>query len=46
MVDQWTLRFMDIKTKQAAIAHIRFSDRFDEIIEFEVELSEVPIDDK
>ena len=36
---------MDNKTKQAAIVHVRFSDRFNDLIEFEVALSEVPIDD-
>jgi len=36
---------MDEKTLQAAIVHVRFSPRFDELIEFEVALSEVPIND-
>ena len=37
---------MNLDTKQAAIVKIRFSERFDEFIEFEVELSEIPINDK
>ena len=37
---------MNTENKQAAIAKVRFSERFDEFIEFEVELSEIPIDDK
>ena len=36
---------MDEKTLQAAIVHVRFSSRFDDLIEFEVALSEVPIND-
>lgn len=36
---------MDEKTDQAATIYVRFSPRFDDLIEFEVALSEVPIKD-
>ena len=44
-IDQWTIKYADDKTKQFAIVKVRFSERFDELIEFEVELSEIPIID-
>jgi hypothetical protein len=36
---------MDEKTLQAATIFVRYSPRFDDLIEFEVSLSEIPIND-
>ena len=44
-VDQWTIDFLDPKTQQAALVKVRFSERFDDFIEFEVEMSEIPVND-
>jgi hypothetical protein len=45
-LDQWTIKFFNDTTKQAAMVKVRYSPRFDEIIEFDVQLSEIPLVDK
>ena len=45
-MEQWTLKFLNESTDEAAIVHVRFSDKFNDFIEFDVELSEIPIKDK
>lgn len=42
-VDQWTIRYTNATTKQDAMVRVRFSDRFQGLIEFVVELAEIPI---
>lgn len=44
-LDQWTLKFNQTISKQQAIVKVRYSPRLKELIEFEVETSEVPLDD-
>lgn len=44
-IDQWTIKFIDPKTKMAGTIRVRWSALFDEFIEFEVSLAEVPIAD-
>jgi len=44
-IDQWTIRYNNITTQQAAVIKVRFSERFEEFIEYEVELSEIPVKD-
>ena len=45
-LEQWTVRFMDDKSKAFGIIKVRFSPAFEEMIEFEVELNGIPLDDK
>lgn len=44
-IDQWTIKFTNSTNKQSANVRVRYSPLFDEFIEFDVTLSEVPIDD-
>ena len=42
-IEQWTIKFADIAKKQFALIKVRFSPLFNELIEFDVELSPVPV---
>lgn len=42
-VEQWTVMFSNKTSEEVAIAKIRFSENFDELIEFEVELVDIPL---
>jgi len=44
-LEQWTLHFEDEKADERAILRVRFSEFFNEIIEFDVELNPIPIHD-
>lgn len=44
-IDQWTIKFVNETTQETALVKVRASERFQECIEFDVELSEVPIKD-
>ena len=43
-VEQWTIKFADKSTQQYAVLKVRYSPSFNELIEFDVELSPVPVD--
>lgn len=45
-IEQWTIKFQDVTTQQFALIKVRFSPFFNELIEFDVELSAVPVNDK
>lgn len=42
-VEQWTVTFSNKTSEEAAIAKIRWSEDFGELIEFEVELVDIPL---
>lgn len=42
-IEQWTIKFADIAKKQFALIKVRFSPLFNGLIEFDVELSPVPV---
>jgi hypothetical protein len=42
-LEQWTILFNDPVSKEQAIIKARYSKYFDDVIEFEVELNEIPI---
>jgi len=44
-LEQWTFKFEDAKTEEKAKIRVRFSEYFDDMIEFDVELNPLPIDD-
>tara|TARA_B100000780_G_C20718308_1_gene285514 strand:+ start:115 stop:309 length:195 start_codon:yes stop_codon:yes gene_type:complete len=44
-VEQWTFDFTDPQSTEKAKMRVRFSEHFDEFIEFDVELNPLPIDD-
>ena len=43
-VEQWTIKFQELKTQQLAIIKVRFSPLFNDMIEFDVELGQIPVD--
>lgn len=43
-ISQWTIKYFNESSLEAGYVKVRYSEYFDEIIEFEVELSEVPVD--
>jgi len=44
-LEQWTLHFEDEKTDERAILRVRFSELFNDVMEFDVELNPIPISD-
>ena len=42
-LDQWTIKFRNETSKESALVKVRYSERFEEFIEFDVELSEIPM---
>jgi len=43
IVDQWTVKYSNPDTSQYAVIKIRFSHEFEEIIDFDVEINNVPM---
>jgi hypothetical protein len=43
LLEQWSILFNDPETGEQAIIKARYSKYFDDVIEFEVELNEIPI---
>jgi hypothetical protein len=44
-VEQWTFDFKDPHSDEKAKVRVRFSEHFDDMIEFDVELNPIPITD-
>lgn len=44
-IDQWTIKYKNESSGEQAVVKVRYSERFNKVVEFEVELSEVPIKD-
>lgn len=44
-LEQWTLHFEDVNADERAVLRVRFSEFFNDMIEFDVELNPVPIHD-
>jgi hypothetical protein len=42
-IDQWTFKFSNASTKEYALVKVRYSQLLKELIEFEVELKEIPV---
>jgi len=45
LLEQWTFNLEDTNTQERAKIRIRFSEHFDDMIEFDVELNPIPIMD-
>lgn len=45
LLEQWTFDLDDPVTKEQAKIKVRYSELFDDFIEFDVELNPIPIDD-
>jgi lysosomal alpha-mannosidase len=45
-IEQWTVKFKDVARKQFALIKVRFSKFFSDLIEVDVELSQIPVQDK
>jgi hypothetical protein len=45
LLEQWTFNLNGSKNEEKALIRVRYSDTFDDMIEFDVELNPIPIAD-
>lgn len=43
-IDQWSIKYFDLEKQEYAMLKVRFSPLFKDVVEFDVELSQVPLE--